>query len=127
MSINVESIIQKVTDTLKTETVIGERITVGDVTLIPVVNVTFGFGAGGGEGKPASGEQGSGTGGGGGARMTVAGIVVVKGDDVTFLPTGKGAGKGGSLDKVLDALPGLLDKLSDKISKPKSDAGAGDD
>lgn len=127
MNINIESIIQRVTDTLKTETVIGERITIGEVTLIPVINVAFGFGAGGGEGgRPGNGDQGAGSGGGGGARMTVSGMIVVKGDEVSFLSTSKGAGKQGAIDKVLDALPDLLDKVSGK-GKQTSEPGADDE
>lgn len=119
MNFNVESIIQKVTDTLKTETVVGEPISVGDVTMIPIINVSFGFGAGGGS------EVGNGTngGGGGGARMTVAGMMVVKGNDVNFIPTGKASGVLGSVDKLLDTLPELVEKLRKKESKPQ-DEGA---
>lgn len=124
MNINVESIIQKVTDTIKTETVIGNQITVGEVTLIPIINVSFGFGAGGGDGKSGGNDQGNGAGGGGGARMTVSGMMVVKGDEVNFVPTGKGAGKTGSIDKVLDALPELLKKISIKTSKAEDETGA---
>lgn len=121
MNINIESVIQRVTDTLKTETVIGERIAIGEITLIPVMNVMFGFGVGGGEGKQGVGDQGAGTGGGGGGRMTVVGMMVVKGDEVSFISTTKGAGKSGSIDKILDALPDLIDKVSSKTSKSKDE------
>ena len=33
---------------LDIKTIIGEPMTVGNVTLIPVMNLTYGFGAGGG-------------------------------------------------------------------------------
>jgi len=110
MSFDVESIIQKVTETLKTETVVGQPIQIGAITMIPIINVSFGFGAGGGD------DRGNGTGGGGGARMTVAGMMVVKGDDVSFIPTGKGSGMVGSLDRLLDKLPDLIEKVSPKAA-----------
>lgn len=119
MNFNVENVIQKVTDTLTTKTVIGEQIQIGDVVLIPIMNVSFGFGGGGGDGKSGGSEQGSGTGGGGGARLSVAGMMVVKGDEVKFIPTGKSAGKGGSIEKLMDALPDLLEKIPSKSSKEK--------
>ena len=122
MSLNVESIVQRVTETLKTETVIGQPITVGDITLIPVVNVTFGFGAGGGSDASNASNQGSGA--GGGARMNVAGMVVVKGDDVSFISTGKGAGKSAAIDKILDALPELLENIPVKVRKQKEEQPA---
>ncbi len=122
MKFDLESIIQKITETLKSETVVGESITVGDVTMIPVLNVTFGFGIGAGD----DGSQGAGGGGGGGGgRISVVGMMVVKGDEVSFVPTsGKGAGKPSSLEKLLDALPDLLEKLPIKVSKSKEDSKA---
>lgn len=120
MSIDINSIIQRVTDTIRTETVIGEPITVSGVTLIPVINVSFGFGAGGGDARPGGNDQGNGAGGGGGARMTVAGMMVVRDGDVSFIPTGKGSGKAGPIDKILEALPDLIQKVSVKMpTKPQ--------
>src|SRR5690606_8553229 len=85
---NVEAIIDKVIQSMTTKTVIGEPMEVGSLTLIPILNVSFGFGAGGGEAKAAVDDGGSGTGAGGGARMKVAGVLVIKGDDVQFVQTG---------------------------------------
>lgn len=122
MSIDVDSIIRRVTETIRTETVVGEPLTVGAVTLIPIINVSFGFGAGGG--RKDEDESDDGTGAGGGARMTVAGMIVVKGDDVSFVPTSRGTGKPGALDKILDSLPELIEKISDKASKVAGERSA---
>lgn len=71
---------------LSTKTVVGDTITIGDVTIIPLVSLGFGFGAGGGSGKgkipsgDAKGEGeggGAGTGGGGGVKP-VAMIIIDK-------------------------------------------------
>ena len=40
---------------VQTQTVIGEPVKAGDLTLIPVSKITFGFGAGGGETEKAQG------------------------------------------------------------------------
>lgn len=48
----------------KTETVFGEPVSVGGVTLIPISKVSMGFAAGGGAGKGEKTDGGSGTGGG---------------------------------------------------------------
>lgn len=53
---------------LTTKTVFGEAITVGETTLIPVVDVTFGLGTGGGSGEEKNKCGGSGGGGLGGNR-----------------------------------------------------------
>lgn len=122
MNFNIDNMVQKVTETLTTETVIGEKIEIGGVVLIPIMTASFGFGGGAGDGN----EQGKGSGGGGGARLSVAGMVVVKGDEVSFLPTGKAAGKSGAVDKFLDALPGLVEKVNvkTKTSKEKDESDA---
>jgi len=71
---------------LSTNTVVGDKIEVGDVTMIPLVSLGFGFGAGGGSGKgeiPTSGAKGEGEGagagtGGGGGIKPVAMIIIDK-------------------------------------------------
>jgi len=68
---------------LNSKTVVGDSVTVGDVTMIPLVSVGFGFGAGGGSGKGEMGANnegegvGAGTGGGGGIKP-VAMIIIDK-------------------------------------------------
>jgi len=73
---------------LNSKTVVGEAITVGDATMIPLVSIGFGFGAGGGSGKgtiptgelKGDGEGiGMGTGGGGGIKPVAMIIVDKKG------------------------------------------------
>lgn len=103
---NVEAIIDKVIQNMSTKTVIGEPMQIGSLTLIPIINVSFGFGGGGG----GDTEGGTGTGGGGGARMKVAGVLVIQGDDVRFVQTGAG----GALDRLVDAIPDLLEKCQVK-------------
>lgn len=91
---------------LNTKTVVGEPITLGSVTMIPVIDVMFGYGGGSGEGRDEK-QGGSGSGGGAGARMSVRAMVVVKDGDVSMLPVGKG----GAIDKIVDSIPGLVEKL----------------
>lgn len=113
MHVNLEAMIAKVVETVNTKTVVGEAIEIGELTLIPVMNVYFGFGGGGGEGKSSGSEQGSGGGGGGGARLKVTGMLVIKDGDVKFLPTGKG----GAIDKIVDSIPDLIDKVKVRLDK----------
>lgn len=89
------------------ETVIGEPITVGDRTVIPVVKVTIGFGAGGGQGEMAKGESGFGGGGGGGAKIEPIAFIIMDETGVSLLPVAKGKWEG-----VIDAIPGLAKKVA---------------
>ncbi len=55
--------LEEIEKVLTTRTVVGEPITVGDKTLIPLISIGFGFGAGGGSGKGEAKQKGEGTGG----------------------------------------------------------------
>jgi len=73
---------------LSTKGVVGEPITVGDNTIIPLSSIGFGFGAGAGGGKEVekvdrSGE-GGGSGGGGGIKPVA--VVIINADGVRVEP-----------------------------------------
>jgi uncharacterized spore protein YtfJ len=61
---------------LDTKQVVGEPLTLGSATVIPLVSLGFGFGAGGGGGVGDQGRGGGGGGAGGGGVKPVAVIVV---------------------------------------------------
>jgi uncharacterized spore protein YtfJ len=92
---------------LKTETVIGEPIVVGETTLIPIITVSFGCGGGGGGGKDEKGNDGMGTGVGVGARISPDAVIVIKEDAVTMLPV-----KGKSnIEKLVAMVPEIVKKI----------------
>lgn len=115
---NAEAIINRVTETISTKTVIGDVIEIDGLKLIPIVNVSFGFGGGTGDSK-SSNAPGSGSGAGGGARMKVAGVLVVKDGDIKFVQTGKG----GALDKLIDAIPDWVDRVKERTESGAADEG----
>ncbi len=43
---NLEVLFEKFKNMIKVETVVGEAVQIGDTTLVPFVDVTFGFGTG---------------------------------------------------------------------------------
>lgn len=114
---------QKILDTmyerldkfLKTETVVGEPITVGDIKLIPIITASFGLGGGFGEER----DKNSGGGGGGlGCKISPDAILVVKDGNVELVPVKKKA----SLEKLIDKVPELLatmEEMSGKKDKKK--------
>lgn len=67
----------------KTETVFGEPIVAGEVTIIPVSRISVGFAAGG-AGKDE--KFGSGAGTGGGISITPVAFIVVTGEKVQVQP-----------------------------------------
>ncbi len=111
MSNNVVEVLRGVVGELKeiarSETIIGEPVTVGDKTVIPVVKISFGFGAGGGEGSMDSQKSGFGGGGGGGAKIEPAAFIIWDAEGVRVIPAGKG-----KWDTVIDAIPAIASKIT---------------
>ena len=115
MTASLESLIERVLGELhrmvKTETIVGEPVEAGEVTLIPVSKISFGFGAGGGaEGKGQSGT-------GGGASIEPIAFVVVNADGKTqILPIGE---KEDSLGQLAQYVPEALAKVRSYVTKKK--------
>lgn len=87
----VTEVAKKVDELIDSSNVVGEKITIGDTTIIPLMAAGFGFGAGGGTGKASSkagpGEgRGEGTGGGGGMKPVAIIVVNSQGVQVTPVP-----------------------------------------
>jgi len=100
---------------LKTETVIGEPIAVGETTLIPIITVAFGCGGGGGGGKDEKGNDGMGTGVGVGAKISPDAVIVIRQDSVTMLPVKNRSN--------LEKLVGMVPEIVKKIKFKKEDKG----
>ncbi len=115
MTASLESLIERVLGELhhmvKTETIVGEPVETGEVTLIPVSKISFGFGAGGGaEGKGQSGT-------GGGASIEPIAFVVVNADGKTqILPIKE---KEDSLGQLAQYIPEALAKVRSYVMKKK--------
>ena len=104
-----ESMYKKLDEFLKTETVIGEPIDLGEVKLVPIITASFGLGGGmGEEGK----SNASGGGGGVGCRISPDAILVVKGDNVEMLPV-----KSKSMQKLFEQVPEIISKISGNKEK----------
>jgi len=123
MSNNVVDILKGVVGELreiaKSETIIGEPVTVGDRTVIPVVKISVGFGAGGGQGEDEKSRSGFGGGGGGGTKIEPAAFIIIDDKGVSLLPVAKG-----KWENIIDAIPEIakkISKLKDKLKKDKGD------
>jgi len=129
MTNNVMEVITGIVGELKTiasaTSVVGQPVTVGDKTVIPVVKISVGFGAGGGQGEREKSTAGFGAGGGGGCVVEPAAFIIMDKDGIFLLPA-----KPGKLDTLVEAIPGVLKKildLKDKIKKPGADQEASSD
>lgn len=104
---NLNAIFENLEKFITTKTVVGEAIKVGDTTIIPFINVSFGAGTGGGDGQDEKGSKGVGGGGGGGARISPTAVLVIKGDKFEMLPIKRSGG----LDKLLEMVPDIVNKF----------------
>lgn len=122
MSSNVVEILHSVVGELKemarSESIVGDPITVGDKTVIPVVKMTVGFGAGGGQGEAEKKGSGFGGGGGGGVSIEPAAFIIMDKDGISLLPAKKG-----SWESLIEAIPGVAVKIAQLKDKFKSDKG----
>jgi uncharacterized spore protein YtfJ len=104
---NIVTLFEQLEKFFKTETVFGQSFQVGNITLIPVINVTFGAGNGGGTGKDPKGADGTGGGTGAGGKIAPTAVIVIKNEEVSVLPLNNR----GSLDKIIEMVPQIIDKI----------------
>ena len=109
---NLEVLFEKFRNMIKVETVVGEAVQIGDTTLVPFVDVTFGFGTGTNHNTANKNHECGG--GGGGAKMEPSAILVIKGERIELFNI-KGNPYSSSFERLIGLVPDLVSKLkSDK-------------
>jgi len=88
----VQVALREIETTLDTKRVVGEPVSVGDYTIVPLISIGFGFGVGSGTGKSEEFIKGEGSGGAsvGGGGLKPIGVVVI-GPDGAKVEALKGA------------------------------------
>lgn len=113
MANTIDSILGNALDGIKkmvdVQTVIGDPITVGDITLLPVSKVSFGFAAGGTSFGKQTERDNFGGGAGGGVKVTPLAFLVINGTDVRVIFIDEHPD---ALDKLASYLPQTVDKIS---------------
>jgi len=111
----------KMEEFISTKTVVGEPVHIGDVILIPLVDVSFGVGAGVNE--STDDKKGNETGGGGlGAKLSPAAVVVIVNGTVQLVNVKNQE----SVNKMIDMIPGILSKFNFGSIFSKKDLNKGD-
>ena len=115
--------LQKLREMLDVNTIVGEPIHTPDgLTLIPIAQLSMGFASGGSEfGKTPKVEGKNNFGGGAGAGVKIEPIafLVVRGDNVRLLPVGPGPVS--TIDRVVDMVPEVVDKVTAFIQERKAE------
>ncbi len=108
---------EKIRQMVDVNTIVGEPIIAEGTTIIPVSKVSFGFASGGSDLPTQAAEKFAGGAGAGVTVKPVAFIVIKPDGDVKMLELGS---KGGAVDSVIDALPGLIDKIKTMVAEKKA-------
>lgn len=117
----IEGAMSSVQGMIDTKSVIGTPITAPDGTIIvPVSKVSFGVGGGGSEfsTKSKEGENLFAGGIGSGATVQAEAFLVINNSNVRLIPMNASQS---SLDKVIDLMPGVIDKVNGFISNRKKE------
>ncbi|TJX15180.1 sporulation protein [Tissierella creatinini] len=104
---SISNIFARLEEFIKTKTVVGEPMQIGDVTIVPFVEISFAVGTGGGSGVEEKGNQGSGGGAGSGGKVSPTAVLVIKGDKVELLPINKTA----NLERLVQMVPDIVGKI----------------
>ena len=105
---NIKEMFSKIEEHVSTKTVVGEPVHIGDVILIPLVDVSMGVGTAMVANSEDNGGARDGGGGALGAKMTPSAVVVISGGTVQLVNIKNQE----SVNKVLYMIPGILSKLN---------------
>ena len=116
----------KIRTMVDSNTIIGEPIHAEGVTLIPVSRLSFGFAGGGSDfttknQKPTA-ENSFGGGSGASARLEPVAFLVIRGETVRLLPVAPPPGT--TVDRVIEMVPEVLDKVTAFIEKQQEKKAA---
>ena len=114
-SVIVDALMSGMDSVLATKTVVGEPTKVGDVIILPLVDVTFGIGAGASLAK--ADEKKGGGGGGLGGKLSPSAVLVIK-DGRAKLVNVKNQDP---ITKVLDLIPDIVDRFAPKKDSVSDD------
>lgn len=110
---------EKIKTMMDANTIIGEPIQTGDVTLIPVSRLSFGFAGGGSDFITKNHKPGIdntfGGGSGASAKLEPVAFLIVRGDNVKLLPVAPPPAT--TVDRVIETVPEVVDKVTAFIEK----------
>ncbi|MFQ9933772.1 MAG: GerW family sporulation protein [Lachnospiraceae bacterium] len=114
----VQSLFTGMTNFMTTKTVVGEAININNTIILPLVDVSFGMGAGS---KNGGGKETSS--GGMGGKMSPSAVLVIKDGDSKLV----NIKNQDAVTKILDMVPELVSKFTDKSKSKDSDIDMSDE
>ena len=110
-----ENTMAKIREMVDANSVVGEPIITGDVTIVPISKISIGFGGGGSDftTKNDAKQENFGGGVGAGVKVTPIAFIVIKDGGVRMLPVAAPANT--TADRIVEMVPDTLDKISSFI------------
>ena len=101
----IESLLKNMDHLVGAKTVVGDAVTIGDTTIVPLVDVSFGVGAG------ASSKEKKTTGAGGlHTKMSPSAVLVIQNGHAKLVSVKNQD----TLAKIVDMVPEIIDKIKEK-------------
>ncbi len=111
-----ENTISKIREMVDVNSVVGDPITAGDVTIVPISKISIGLGGGGSDftTKNANHQENPFGGGvGAGVKVTPVAFLIIKEGSVRMLPVGTPANS--TADRLVEMIPDTLDKITNFV------------
>lgn len=102
---SLDTLFSKMEDFVSTKTVVGEAITIGDVVILPLIEVSVGVGAGTSEGGEKKEEKGV---GGLGAKIIPSAVLAIHNGNVQLI----NIKNQDAINKLIDLAPGVASRLN---------------
>ncbi len=116
---NVETLFNKLEEFVSSNTVVGEPMEIGGLTIVPLVDVSFGMGTSSDNSaatKSVKSRKDNSL-AGVGAKVTPTAMLVINKGSVQMISTTDKS----SLNKLIDMIPGFMNKSKDMFSKGNED------
>lgn len=125
-----EKTMARIREMVDVNTIVGSPITTVDgITLIPVSKVSFGFAAGGSDFQTKNGKDGApdafGGGSGAGVKIEPVSFLVIRDGSVRMISAN--ANEQNSVEKFIDAMPDIIDKVKEVLPKKKDEGSDTED
>lgn len=109
LGLTIEAMFSGMEGLLQSKTVIGEKMTVGDATIVPLIEVSAGMGSGafGKDKKSGAGAMS--------AKMSPVALLVLQGDRIRLI----NVKNQDIVSKIVDLIPDAIDKVTGKRVSPE--------
>lgn len=110
----IEATINQIKNVVDVNTIIGQPIVVGKITIIPISKVTYGFASGGSDLPTKTNKELFAGGGGAGVTLNPLAFLIVQESGVRIIEISSKYNDG--LDRAITMAPELIDKIKDTIA-----------